>query len=99
MQAPILGHIYPFAFTTEGLERLWLGDLANVARWRDSPVVRLWAIAVTAIGYLGLWLHLGRGVLASAASMGERVRRSLVPACLVGLASAPLAIAARDHTH
>src|SRR5262249_25478925 len=52
--APVLQHIYPWAFTGEGLGRLWLGDLAaGLPRW-ISQAIWLVGWAATLLGYAGL---------------------------------------------
>ncbi len=92
MVSGVLGHIYPWAYSVEGVERLWIGDLVTLAAVRDSPIVWGLAVGVTVLGYAGLIVH----ALAQAARAwrGEKGwRPALLLACLMlGLASTPLAI-------
>jgi hypothetical protein len=59
LSAPVLGNLYPWACSLEGVARIWLGDLAanTWPGWRGFA--RFYGLAVTGLGYLGLcraWL-------------------------------------------
>jgi hypothetical protein len=92
----VLAHAYPWAFTVEGWSRLWLGDLAAKASGVARPVVRIGALAVTALACYG-WVQ---RALAEwrAGRRGRRVRAGFALS-LTGLVLLPLVLVARDTEH
>src|SRR5262249_46612793 len=91
----VLAHIYPWAYSIEGVERLWIGDLVTFAGVRESPIVWVLAVGVTLLGYAGLIIH--ALVQAARAWRGEEGwRPAMLLACLMlGLASTPLVVLLR----
>jgi hypothetical protein len=100
---PVLGSIFPWALSVEGIERLWIGDLAYIDSVRESAVVRAFAWAVTGLGYCGLAANLLSTLFSrqsrESADSGSRVSRVVLAVALCGIASAPLTIVARDLQH
>jgi hypothetical protein len=100
MGQPVLGFLYPWAFSLEGFQRLWLGDPAGMGSWHDAIGLRVFALAVTIIGYAGLLLNLVARIAPRARGpVDEGAPRLVLALSLFGVAAAPLLIAARDFEH
>jgi hypothetical protein len=98
---PVLGNIYPWAFTIEGIGRLWLGDLAVGAPPLLQSGIRAYSLAALALGYYGL-LHVCVSRLANVNHLRQdpEQRRSLAFAAgVLALALLPAVIIARDDQH
>lgn len=97
--APILGHIYPWAYDVEGLERLWIGDTVNTPVVQGSGAALALAIILTVAAYLGLLLH-PMVALSRLRGAADRMRSTLVLGLLMlGIAAAPWAVRLLDRQH
>lgn len=96
---PVLGFLYPWAFSLEGLQRLWLGDPSAFGGVGTSMVVRILGLALTALGYVGLLLMLLSNLRPAVRRSAEGAPSLVVALCVAGVSAAPLLIAARDFDH
>jgi hypothetical protein len=100
-----LGVHYPFAFSPEGVTRLWVGDWAVTPRPALQDAFRAYAVAATTLALLGLfknWLlwpraDCGADALPSGGATGRPSRA--FAACLLALAFLPLLIFVHDDRH
>jgi hypothetical protein len=92
---------YPWALTIEGWGRLWLGDLAVVKSPTLTTLVRVFAVGLAGLAYLGLIRAWQTGRRSVGDAPGEcQPRRSLaLLTSIVGLAVVPLLVLARDDKH
>jgi hypothetical protein len=90
---PGLKHVYPWAFTEEGLGRLWLGDLAAHLAGPLSWVVALVAWGATLLGGAGLLQFLLRRLT------GAGPGRVGLALGLVGVALLPVVVRLKDEDH
>jgi hypothetical protein len=80
----VLAHFYPWAYTSEGLGRLWLGDWAAISA--GARAFGAYAFTLTALGFAGL-------VVACLVRLRGGSRRCLAFACTVlALAVVPLLV-------
>ncbi len=100
LSSPILSEVYPWAYSLDGLARLWLGDWGGAHRPGWHSVARCYGLALTGLAYFGLgkaWLDRFQQ---PASSGYEADRGSLT--LLTGVAAIavlPLLILARDDQH
>lgn len=97
---PVLGRLYPWALSIEGLARLWIGDLAAAPQPLLS-LVYVYALAATVLGYYGLVRMCRERLPVGRMSWAEyRQRRALAFALgVLALALLPVVIIARDRQH
>ncbi len=97
LDLPILGHLYPWALSVEGIVRVWFGDLGAAAHGLVRPLVRAAALTFTALGYYGLVraavIRIG-GPAAAAATSGRAF-----PLLPLAIAVLPAVLFARDDEH
>jgi hypothetical protein len=97
---PMLGELYPWAYSLEGLARIWLGDWAGRSGDRWQSFVRFYGLAVTGLGYLGLCQAWRDRLHQPAPSGAEPGRGSLSLATgVAAVALLPLVILVKDDQH
>jgi hypothetical protein len=96
---PVLGVIYPWAFHIEGIQRVWFGDLVNDALFRGAPLTRLMAVALTALGMLGIVWHAMRVAVRWTRRDDAASADLLMAAILTVFIALPWVILVRDRQH
>jgi hypothetical protein len=81
----VLGHLYPWALSLEGLGRIWSGDLVEAGGRALRAVLLAAAAILTAAGYLGLFHRLVRESLAGNGGSGPERAAARTHATSVGL--------------
>jgi hypothetical protein len=98
---PVLGHVYPWAFSVEGLSRVWLGDWAIGHTRTVQQLIRISTVMATAIGYSGIlktWLD---GLYAGGIGRDDKPAhyRFCCASCVLALCLLPLLVIAKDNEH
>jgi hypothetical protein len=95
---PILGHVYPWALSVEGLVRVWFGDLGASFTGIAQSILRASALGLTGFGYYGL----AQSALLQAAPADSDTTEApgrAFPWITLGLAGLPIVVLARDDQH
>jgi hypothetical protein len=101
VHASMLGCIYPWAFSVEGLSRIWLGDLTIQHSAKAQGLIRITTVIATAMGYLGVlkaWLD--RLYAGGLSRDDKRVHYQFsCVSCVLALCLLPLLVIAKDSEH
>jgi hypothetical protein len=97
---PVLGHIYPWALSVEGIVRAWFGDLGGSSTGIMQSILRASALGLTAVGYYGLRrAAVLRATDAAAGKDAQETPGRAFPWITLGLAALPAVVLVRDDQH
>jgi hypothetical protein len=96
---PVLGFMYPWALSIEGLQRLWLGDFGSGPSLVMSPFVRGVALTATAAGFAGLAIALRNQLRLWRPDDEVWQGRLLLGLLVTGVAALPLLVIVKDGDH
>jgi len=96
---PVLAHVYPWASSLEGIERLWAGDLVGVQLASMTPAAHAVAVALLGVGYLGLFREIWLEFIHASVAFPKRLHGVSRAMYTCALAMLPLAILIRDDQH
>lgn len=91
VNAPVLGAFYPWAFSIEGLQRLWFGDLSAAGQPGDVQLVKITAILLLVAGVHGV-LRLVEEQHAESRRDCTVYPRMAAAVCLLGVIAVPAAV-------
>jgi hypothetical protein len=97
----VLTDLYPWAYSVEGIGRLWLGDLTVRHTAMLQSIVRVCSLLITGVAMLGLWLCWRKRVL-SQSSLADQPSSHLsfaLASSVLALIALPVMIFASDDRH
>jgi hypothetical protein len=97
----VLAHVYPWAFSVEGLSRVWFGDLAVPGTAWIESVVRVCSLGATVLAVWGL-IRNWRERRLTPATVGDEAARQpgwTLAWCFLAVAALPLVVFVKDERH